>query len=381
MNPSKPHLPRLSTNIPVLEQEPNPLAPKAPPNANIPPVIMPERPLRPTLPTEENQEENVAPTTHVAEPKPVYLVPKGVPDSPITQPMRIMYYDDAFTTRGSNHSPKERVTQDSVVVVRLKTNIKAKEKTPKLLSDLGLFFAQTYQRPQTSVLVTLSEDASLIFGNTPDPAYLVKICALPSLVAPLTNQRNTSLIQTALLGYLGIPPDRGVVIFDAVEEDNLATDGTTARGEIGRLERNDHSSSPGLFKSISRSMSRRLKSSSGNSAPMSLSAVSTMVSPDCAGPSSALQEFPKLPEAIRLRSSQSDTAKETHTSKPKSLMTRSPTIGPPDGEPISEVSSKEEKKERGLKKRESLKSFVNRRLFELTGPRGPSTPTPKRKKA
>jgi hypothetical protein len=45
------------------------------------------------------------------------------------------------------------------------------------------------------------------------------------------------------------------------------------------------------------------------------------------------------------------------------------------------VSSKEEKKERGLKKRESLKSFVNRRLFELTGPRGASTPTPKRKNA
>lgn len=124
MDSSKPSLPRLSTNILLLEQVPNALAPKALSNANVPPVIMPERPAPPSLFKEENREENVAPITRLSEPKPVYLAPKSVPDSPIAKPMKTMYYEDAFTVRGSNHSPKDRVAQDSVVIVELKTNIK-----------------------------------------------------------------------------------------------------------------------------------------------------------------------------------------------------------------------------------------------------------------
>ncbi|KAJ5312002.1 hypothetical protein PENANT_c022G02285 [Penicillium antarcticum] len=379
MDSSKPPLPRLSTNIP-LEQVPNPLASKTLPNANIPSVIMPERPVRPSLFAEDNQEENVAPTAYVAQPKPVYLALKSVPDSPVAKPITTKYYDDAFTARGPSHSPKDRVSQNSVVVVELKTNITAKEKTPKLLSDLALFFAQTYQCPENSVLVAFSEDALLTFGNTPDSAYLIKISALPSLIAPLTNQRNTSLIQTALLNHLGIAPDRGVVIFVAVGEDNLATNGATARGEISRLERIDHGNSPSLFKSISRSMSRHLKSSSGNSAPMSLAALSTMVSPDGAGSPTTFQDSSDLPDAIRLRSSQSDTAKRKATSNAESPTMKSLNFASSNEEALNQVSSKDDKKEQNLKKRESLKSFVNRRLFELTGPRGASTPTPKRKK-
>ncbi|KAJ5998007.1 hypothetical protein N7499_005597 [Penicillium canescens] len=376
MDSSKPSLPRLSTNILLLEQVPNALAPKAFSNAKVPPVIMPERPAPSSLFKEENQEENVAPITRLSEPKPVYLAPKCVPDSPIAKPMKTMYYEDAFTVRGLNHSPKDRVAQGSVVIVELKTNIKAKENTPKLLSDLALFFAQTYQHPETSVLVTVDEDALLTFGNTPDSAYLIKISALPSLIAPLTNQRNTSLIQAALLNFLGIASDRGVIIFGSVGEDDLATNGATARGEISRLERSDHGNNPSLFKSISRSMSRRLKSSSGNSAPMSLAGLSTVVSPDGFAMVPGASD---LPETIPLRSSQPDNAKSTELSKTESQTAKSLTLESPKEDSLNQVSSKDEKKERGLKKRESLKSFVNRRLFELTGPRGASTPTPKRK--
>jgi hypothetical protein len=129
MNYSKPPLPLLNTNMPLLEQVPNPLATKPLPNANLPPVVMPEKPIRPSLFTEDDQEENVAPMTHFAEPKPVYLAPKSVPDSPVAKPVKTMYYEDAFTARGSNHSPKDRVAQDSVVVVELKTNIKVRIQT------------------------------------------------------------------------------------------------------------------------------------------------------------------------------------------------------------------------------------------------------------
>lgn len=38
---------------------------------------------------------------------------------------KTQYYEEAFATRGSHNSPQERVVQDSVVVIELKTNYKA----------------------------------------------------------------------------------------------------------------------------------------------------------------------------------------------------------------------------------------------------------------
>lgn len=109
----------------------------------------------------------------------------------------------------------------------------------------------------------------MIFGsNVTLPVYLLKIYALPSFIAPVTNLRNACLIQNALFDLLGIPPNLGVVIFLPIVEDNFATNGSTIRDEISRLERNDDVS-PSFFKSISRTTSRRLKSNSGQSAPFS----------------------------------------------------------------------------------------------------------------
>lgn len=128
-----------------------------------------------------------------------------------------------------------------------------------------------YQRPETSVMVTIQEDACLILGRTALPAYLLKIYALPCFIAPVTNLRNTVLLQNALHDLLRIPPEHGVIIFMPVAEENLATNGSTVRGEIARLERSDQEDSPSLFKTISRTMSRRrLKTSSGQSQPTTL---------------------------------------------------------------------------------------------------------------
>lgn len=85
----------------------------------------------------------------------------------------------------------------------------------------------------------------------------------------MTNMRNTDLIQGAIYDLIQIPADHGVILYFPIPEDNLGTNGTTARGEISRLERTDQADSPGIFKTLSRTMSRRLKSSSGTSAPIS----------------------------------------------------------------------------------------------------------------
>ncbi|KAJ5953750.1 hypothetical protein N7501_008029 [Penicillium viridicatum] len=342
----KPSLPRLTTNIPLLQKPPNAscISVPKPLDSSAPPIIMPERPARTSsmFKEEKHDEENIAPTTRFAsESMPIYLSQKSVDDSPLTK-VKKLYYEDAFTARGSHNSPKDRVTHESVVVVELKTNTKAKDDTPKLLSDFAHFLAQVYQRPETSMLVTIDQNADVLFGNTSGSAYLLKITALSSLIGPLTNLRNTGLIQSTIQEMFGIAPDKGVVIYTPASEDNLATNGMTARSEIDRLERIDSSNSPSILKSISRSMSRRMKSSSGNSVPISLTSV---MSPDITSPTST------SPVAV--------PPPKPHQADEKELMEL------PKTESIKQVSSKDEKCERTLKKRQSLKSFVNRRLGEL----------------
>ncbi|KAJ5458663.1 Tautomerase [Penicillium sp. IBT 31633x] len=351
----KPSLPRLRTNIPLLEQSANAscnvLPLKTLPDANTPPVIMPERPVRTLALFKEDKpdEENIAPATRfVSDSMPIYVSQKNVDDSSVTKPKKL-YYEGAFTTRGSHNSPKDRITYESVIVVELKTNTKTKEDTPQVLSDFAHSLAQFYQRPETSMLVTINQNADLLFGTTSGPAYLLKISALSSLIGPLTNLRNTSLIQSTIQDLIGIPPDKGVIIYTPVSEDNLATNGTTARAEIDRLERID-SNSPSILKSISRSMSRRIKSSSGNSAPLSLASV---MSPGIATATSTSPVVLSSAQSPLLRPRQGNDKKPTDV----------PTS--PKGEPIQQVPSKDEKGEETLKKRDSLRSFVNRRLGEL----------------
>jgi hypothetical protein len=117
-------------------------------------------------------------------------------------------------------------------------------------------------------MVTVQQDTCVLFGNNNTlAAYLLTIYALPTLIAPVSNVRSTSLIQKTLEERLGIPPNLGVIIFIPIPEENLATNGMTIRSETSMIERSQYS--PSIFKSISRGMSRRLKNRSGDSAQVS----------------------------------------------------------------------------------------------------------------
>jgi hypothetical protein len=124
MSPNKkPSLPRLSTNIPLLEQPPN--APhnalaKTIPNA---PFVIPERPARVSslLKEDQHDDENIVPFTSDYRFK--FVARKDMEDIPVTK-VKKLYYEDAFTIRGSDDSSKERVTLESIVVVELRTNTK-----------------------------------------------------------------------------------------------------------------------------------------------------------------------------------------------------------------------------------------------------------------
>lgn len=228
-----------------------------------------------------------------------------------------------------------------------------KELVSKTLLEFSHSLTEIYQRPETSILVTIDQNTDLLFGTTVCPAYLLRVSALPCLIAPLTNLRNTTLIQSVIQEMFGISPEKGVIIFNPVAEENLATNGITAREEIDRLERNDQS--PSLFKSISRSMSRRMKRNSGNSVPLSLGSA---LSPEVAPTNPRTPGSPPSVEAPL--QSHSDTVKLAN-----------PVDATPSGEASStpdlpkRTSSKSGKAGGTLKKRESLKSFVSRRLNEL----------------
>lgn len=343
----KPSLPRLATNIPVESQfSPSlPLLPKRPHEGNVEPKQpKAERPI--TLPCPfPGRAENIAPTVHyVPDAKGLYMTDDF--GDPAIIKKKTQYYEEAFATRGVLNSPQDRVIQGSVVVVELKTNCQVcrilvqasplligfqakRDEQQQLASDLIFRLAQIYQRPETCIMLTVQQNAGVFFGNVPELSYLLKVYALPPFIAPLTNMRNTNLIQVAMLELLGIPMSQGVIIYIPVPEDNFATNGLTARGEITRLERHDQDDSPNIFKSISRTMSRRLKTSSGQSMPISL--------PSTVG---------------------------TATTSPPVIVHSSP---------VSPEEERGRNRERGVRKRMSLRTIVRQRFNEMTSSRDTSS--------
>ena len=119
------------------------------------------------------------------------------------------------------------------------------------------------------MMVTIQQDVCIRFGISKDPAYLLKVYALPCLIASITNLRCTGMIQSALRELLQIEPNRGVVLYLPVPEENFGTNGVTYMGEIARYERRTDDNDPSILRNISRGLSRRLKSSSTQSAPRS----------------------------------------------------------------------------------------------------------------
>lgn len=139
------------------------------------------------------------------------------------------------------------------------------------MMDFSRNLAMIYHRPEAAILLTVNQDTALSFGNISLPGYLLKIYALPSVIAPTINARCTEMISNELQDQLNINPELGVIVFIQIPHDNLAANGTTAGNELARMERSEQVSSPNIFRSIGRSFSRRrLKSSSGEtSGPLS----------------------------------------------------------------------------------------------------------------
>lgn len=113
---AKHSLPYLSTDFSLMQQSANaPL--KKPPGAPFPP----DSDVQTTyLFSEDKHDENIAPNLP-PNCRPMILAQKDDENTPVTK-VKKMYYEDAFSVRGSHNSPKDRMTFESVVVVEIKTN-------------------------------------------------------------------------------------------------------------------------------------------------------------------------------------------------------------------------------------------------------------------
>lgn len=210
-------------------------------------------------------------------------------ERPLAQPKN-HFFDESFNARGPWGSPSARMSQDSYVVIEIKLNTSVRPRgipnslmtdffqvkdEDSVISKITARMAQIYQRSESFMVVTIQEVRSLRFGNSTQPAYTMKIFALPYLIAPITNLRSTILIQAALHDILHISPAGGIILYLPISEENMATNSTTMMGEVARMERDAQGREHGILKSLSRTLSRKKKSSSAVSAPLSVATTSS----------------------------------------------------------------------------------------------------------
>lgn len=170
-----------------------------------------------------------------------------------TSRSRAQFYEDQFSYKdGIASSARERVTKDAPIVAELRTNVIINDEYT-LVTDLSHHLSMRYQRPETSIMITVNHSACLLLGGSFEPTYILTINALPVQVQPTTNKRNASLIQTFMAESIGVSPDRGIVKFIPIPEESLAMNGMTILGDIERMERQTGEDSSNIKRAVTKS--------------------------------------------------------------------------------------------------------------------------------
>ena len=104
-------------------------------------------------------------------------------------------------------------------------------------------------------MVMVSTEVAMLIGGNSEPAYHLTITALQPEIAATKNKRSTHLIQGFIQESLAIKPSCGVIRFEPVAEENLATNGVTALQEIEQLQ-GTSVDGEGVLRAISRQTRR-----------------------------------------------------------------------------------------------------------------------------
>lgn len=116
--------------------------------------------------------------------------------------------------------------------------------------------------------------ACLLYAGNFDPAYTLTITALATQLRPVTNKRNAALLAKSMEEGLGVSPERGLIKFIPIAEENFATGGQTVSGAIEELDRQTAEDNANLKNSLSvsnksakRHSTMSLRSRIGNNLP------------------------------------------------------------------------------------------------------------------
>ncbi|KAF2750039.1 Tautomerase/MIF [Sporormia fimetaria CBS 119925] len=166
---------------------------------------------------------------------------------------RHKYFEEQFAYKDSTtSSARDRVTKDAPIIADLRTNVIIKDEYT-LVTDLSHHLSQRYQRPESSIMITVNHSACLLLGGSFEPTYVLTISALPVHMQPTTNKRNAALVQNFLQESIGVQSERGIVKFLPIPEDCLAISGMTVLGDIERLERQNGEDNSALKRALTKS--------------------------------------------------------------------------------------------------------------------------------
>ncbi|KAF2641890.1 hypothetical protein P280DRAFT_468378 [Massarina eburnea CBS 473.64] len=169
---------------------------------------------------------------------------------------RAQYYAEQFAYKDdTTSSARDRVTKDAPIVAELRTNVIIKDEYT-LVTDLSHHLSTRYQRPESSIMITVNHSACLLLAGSFEPCYVLSITALPIQLQPTTNKRNAALIQNFMFESIGVPSDRGIVKFMPIEAECIATNGATIQGEIDRMERLQVEENGGLKRALTKNSRR-----------------------------------------------------------------------------------------------------------------------------
>ncbi|KAK3943007.1 Tautomerase/MIF superfamily [Diplogelasinospora grovesii] len=174
---------------------------------------------------------------------------------------RSNFFENAFSAKDSPNVAKERVRGDAIVMADVRTNVIIPDEFT-FITELSYHVSCRYQRPVSSIVVTVQHGSCMLFGGTFDPAYVMSVFGLPSELLPATNRRNTALIQKHMEEALGVPPSRGYLRFVPTKEEHIACNGKTLAAEIDEVEKassgGNETTTATMSDSVTRTASKRL---------------------------------------------------------------------------------------------------------------------------
>ena len=106
------------------------------------------------------------------------------------------------------------------------------------MRDLSFHVSEIFLRSESTVAVMVTPEIQMIIGGSSEPAYHITITALHSAFGPTKNKRTAQLLHDFMSETLRIQPRRGIIQFESLSEENLATDGVTMLQAIEEMDRN-----------------------------------------------------------------------------------------------------------------------------------------------